>query len=284
MSKSFTLVKEQSNPELNATVQLYTHKRTGARLLSVVNDDDNKVFSINFRTTPKDSTGVAHILEHSVLGGSQKYPVKEPFVELLKGSLATFVNAFTYPDKTCYPVASQNAEDFYNLIDVYMDAVLHPLISEQTLMQEGWHYEINDPSEPLTYKGVVFNEMKGAYSSPDNLLARTIQQSIFPKHTYGVDSGGDPRDIPSLTYETFKAFHETYYHPSNAFIFFYGNDDPEQRLKLMEGHLKPYKKLRVKSDIKPILLRRGTGQGYQEEALSHRQLATARYIRSHAGF
>ncbi|RJP52204.1 MAG: peptidase M16 [Anaerolineaceae bacterium] len=252
MSKSFTLVKEQAIPELNATVQLYTHKRTGARLLSVINDDDNKVFSINFRTTPKDSTGVAHILEHSVLNGSQKYPVKEPFVELLKGSLATFVNAFTYPDKTCYPVASQNAEDFYNLIDVYMDAVLHPLISEETLMQEGWHYEINDPSEPLTYKGVVFNEMKGAYSSPDNLLARTIQQSVFPKHTYGVDSGGDPRDIPNLTYEAFKAFHETYYHPSNAFVFFYGNDDPEQRLKLMEGYLKPYKKLRVKSDIKPI--------------------------------
>jgi Zn-dependent M16 (insulinase) family peptidase len=249
MSKSFILVKEQAIPELNSVARLYVHKRTGARLLSIVNDDENKVFSINFRTTPKDSTGVAHILEHSVLGGSEKYPVKEPFVELLKGSLATFVNAFTYPDKTCYPVASQNTEDFYNLIDVYMDAVLHPLINEQTLMQEGWHYEINDPSEPLTYKGVVFNEMKGAYSSPDNYLGRAIQQSLFPRHIYGVDSGGDPREIPNLTYENFKAFHETYYHPSNSFIFFYGNDDPEKRLALMEGYLKPYKKKKVKSTI-----------------------------------
>jgi len=249
MSKSFTLIEEKNIPEINATVQLYTHKRTGARLLSVINDDENKVFAINFRTTPKNSTGVAHILEHSVLGGSQKYPVKEPFVELLKGSLATFVNAFTYPDKTCYPVASQNTQDFYNLIDVYVDAVLHPLITEETLMQEGWHYELDDPANPLAFKGVVFNEMKGAYSSPDNLLARTIQQSLFPKHVYGVDSGGDPQNIPELTYEAFKAFHETYYHPSNAFIFFYGNDDPEKRLKLMEGYLAEYKKLKVKSQV-----------------------------------
>src|SRR5512133_3503995 len=169
MSKAFNLVKEQTIPELNSVAKLYVHKRTGARVLSVINDDENKVFSINFRTTPKDSTGVAHILEHSVLGGSQKYPVKEPFVELLKGSLATFVNAFTYPDKTCYPVASQNTQDFYNLIDVYVDAVLHPLITEETLMQEGWHYEINDPGEPLTYNGVVSNEKKGTCSSPDGI-------------------------------------------------------------------------------------------------------------------
>ena len=174
MSKVFTLVNEQIIPELNSTAKLYVHKQTGACLLSVINEDDNKVFSINFRTTPKDATGVAHILEHSVLGGSEKYPVKEPFVELLKGSLATFVNAFTFPDKTCYPIASQNMEDFYNLIDVYMDATLHPLINEQKLMQEGWHYEINDPSEPLTYKGVVFNEMKGAYSSPDGILETRV--------------------------------------------------------------------------------------------------------------
>ncbi len=249
MPKSFTLIKEQQIPEINSLVQLYEHKRTGARLLSVVNDDENKVFSINFRTTPKDSTGVAHILEHSVLGGSEKYPVKEPFVELNKGSLATFINAFTYPDKTCYPVASQNEKDFYNLIDVYMDAVLHPLISEQTLMQEGWHFEVDEKSGELTYKGVVFNEMKGAYSSPENLLARTIQQSLFPKHIYGVDSGGDPANIPDLTYENFRAFWETYYHPSNAFIFFYGDDDPEKRLKLIEGYLKPYKKKKVKSAV-----------------------------------
>ena len=249
MSKAFDLVREQNIPELNSIAKLYIHKRTGARLLSISNDDENKVFGINFRTTPKDSTGVPHILEHSVLNGSEKYPVKEPFVELLKGSLATFVNAFTFPDKTCYPVASQNVQDFYNLIDVYMDAVLHPLISEQTLMQEGWHFELNDPGEPLMYKGVVFNEMKGAYSSPDNLLGRYVQQSLFPKHIYGVDSGGDPRHIPDLTYENFKGFWETYYHPSNSFIYFYGNDDPEKRLKLMEGYLKPYKKKKVKSVV-----------------------------------
>jgi len=207
------------------------------------------VFSINFRTTPKDSTGAPHILEHSVLAGSEKYPVKEPFVELLKGSLATFVNAFTFPDKTCYPVASQNLQDFYNLIDVYMDAVLHPLLSKETLMQEGWHYEINDPNEPLTYKGVVFNEMKGAYSSPDDVLETRVIESLFPKHLYGVDVGGDPRHIPDLTYENFRNFWETYYQPSNSFIFFYGNDDPEKRLKLMEGYLKPYKKKKVKSVV-----------------------------------
>ena len=250
MSKAFNLVKEQNIPELNSVAKLFIHKRTGARLLSITNDDENKVFSINFRTTPKDSTGVPHILEHSVLNGSEKYPVKEPFVELLKGSLATFVNAFTFPDKTCYPVASQNVQDFYNLIDVYMDAVLHPLISEQTLMQEGWHYEINDPGEPLTYKGVVFNEMKGAYSSPDGILETRVIESLFPKHLYGVDAGGDPRHIPDLSYQNFKNFWETYYHPSNSFIFFYGNDDPEKRLKLMEGYLKPYKKKKVKSVVR----------------------------------
>ncbi|WKZ39384.1 MAG: insulinase family protein [Anaerolineales bacterium] len=249
MSKSFTLIKEQQIPEINSLVRLYEHKRTSARLLSVINDDENKVFAINFRTTPKDSTGVAHILEHSVLGGSEKYPVKEPFVELLKGSLATFINAFTFPDKTCYPVASQNVKDFYNLIDVYMDAVLYPRITEQTLMQEGWHYEIEDPSAPLTYKGVVFNEMKGAYSSPENLLYKVIVESLFPKHTYGVDSGGDPAVIPDLTYENFRAFWENYYHPSNSFIFFYGDDDPDMRLKLMEDYLKPYKRKKVKSAV-----------------------------------
>ncbi|HSG42484.1 MAG TPA: insulinase family protein [Anaerolineales bacterium] len=249
MSKKFNLLQEQEIPELNAIVKYYTHKKTGARLLSVINDDENKVFAISFRTPPKNSTGVAHILEHCVLNGSEKYPVKEPFVELLKGSLATFVNAFTYPDKTCYPVASQNVQDFYNLIDVYVDAVFHPLIAEQTFMQEGWHYELNDPAEPLIYKGVVFNEMKGAYSSPERVLETAIFNSLFPKHVYGVDSGGNPRNIPDLSYEDFKAFHTSYYHPSNSFIFFYGNDDPDKRLELMEEYLKPYKKLRIKSKI-----------------------------------
>ncbi|MGE5642570.1 MAG: insulinase family protein [Byssovorax cruenta] len=251
MSKAFDLVRDETIPELNSVAKLYIHKRTGARLLSISNDDDNKVFSINFRTTPKDTTGVPHILEHSVLDGSEKDPIKEPFVELLKGSLATFVNAFTSPDKTSYPVASQNIQDFYNLIDVYMDAVLHPLISEHTFMQEGWHYETDDASQPLTYKGVVFNEMKGVYSSPDQVLGIRIFESLFPKHVYGVVAGGDPRDIPNLTYEDFKKFWETYYHPSNAFIFFYGNDDPDTRLQLMEKYLKPYKKKKVKSVVPP---------------------------------
>ena len=249
MSKKFNLIQEQEIPELNSTVRYYIHKRTGARLLSIINDDENKVFSINFRTPPKDSTGVAHILEHSVLAGSEKYPVKEPFMELRKSSLATFTNAFTFPDKTCYPVASQNLQDFYNLIDVYVDAVFHPLIEKQTLMQEGWHYELNDLSEPLTFKGVVFNEMKGVYSSPDDVLETVTINSLFPKHAYGVDYGGNPVHIPDLTYENFKAFHASYYHPSNSFIFFYGNDDPEQRLKLMEEYLKPYKKIKVRSQI-----------------------------------
>src|SRR3990170_4475347 len=180
MSRKFSLLQEQIIPELNASVRHYVHKRTGARLLSIINDDENKVFSINFRTTPKDSTGVPHILEHSVLNGSEKYPVKEPFVELLKGSLATFVNAFTFPDKTCYPVASQNLQDFYNLVDVYLDAVFYPLIPLHVLQQEGWHYELESMDAPLNYKGVVFNEMKGAYSSPDNLLAEMSQRFLFP--------------------------------------------------------------------------------------------------------
>ncbi len=279
MSKAFNLIEEKYIPELNSTAKLYSHKRTGARLLSIINDDENKVFSINFRTTPKDSTGVAHILEHSVLGGSEKYPVKEPFVELLKGSLATFVNAFTFPDKTCYPVASQNLQDFYNLIDVYMDAVLHPLITKETLMQEGWHFEINSPDEPLTYKGVVFNEMKGAYSSPDGVLQSRVMESLFPKHLYGVDSGGDPRHIPDLTYENFRNFWETYYHPSNTFIFMYGNDDPEKRLKMMEGYLKGYKKQKVRSAVplaKPF--KRAKKVEYAYDAGSDSELENKNYL------
>jgi len=251
MPHNFTLIKKQAIPELKSLAFLYKHK-SGARLLSVVNDDENKVFSMGFRTPPQDSTGVAHILEHSVLGGSQKYPVKEPFVELLKGSLATFVNAMTYPDKTVYPVASQNLQDFYNLIDVYVDAVLHPLISEQTLMQEGWHYELNSPKGKLTYKGVVFNEMKGVYSDPDSVLETAITQALFPKHTYGHDSGGDPRMIPSLTYKNFIQFYKTFYHPSNAYIFFYGDDDPTARLQLMDGYLNGYKAQKINSRLPAV--------------------------------
>ena len=192
---------------------------------------------------------MAHILEHSVLCGSRKYPVKEPFVELLKGSLQTFLNAFTYPDKTCYPVASQNLQDFYNLIDVYLDAVFYPRITPAIFQQEGWHFELEKIDEPLSYKGVVYNEMKGAYSSPDSVLSEYSLQSLFPDNAYGFDSGGDPREIPNLSYEQFHTFHEKYYHPSNARIYFYGDDDPDERLRLMNACLKDFEPLKMVSKI-----------------------------------
>jgi Zn-dependent M16 (insulinase) family peptidase len=235
--------------ELKTTAGLYRHARTGAELLSLSNTDENKVFAVVFRTPPTDGTGVAHILEHSALCGSRKYPVKEPFVELLKGSLQTFLNAFTYPDKTCYPVASQNLQDFYNLIDVYLDAVFYPRLTPYTLQQEGWHFELDDPSRPLSYKGVVFNEMKGAYSSPDRTLVEYSQQSLFPDHTYGLDSGGHPREIPNLTFEQFKAFHERYYHPSNARLYFCGDDPPEERLRIVDVYLKEFGPVTIASEI-----------------------------------
>ncbi|KAM5549227.1 presequence protease 1, chloroplastic/mitochondrial [Rosa sericea] len=235
----FEKVSEEFIGECKSKALLFKHKKTGAQVISVSNDDENKVFGIVFRTPPNDSTGIPHILEHSVLCGSRKYPLKEPFVELLKGSLNTFLNAFTYPDRTCYPVASTNSKDFYNLVDVYLDAVFFPKCVEdfQTFQQEGWHYELNDPSEDISYKGVVFNEMKGVYSQPDNILGRIAQQALFPDNTYGVDSGGDPKVIPKLTYEEFKEFHRKYYHPSNARIWFYGDDDPTERLRILSEYL-----------------------------------------------
>jgi Zn-dependent M16 (insulinase) family peptidase len=236
-------------PELKTRAEMFRHVGTGTDLLSLMNEDENKVFGITFRTPPADSTGVAHILEHSVLCGSRKYPVKEPFVELLKGSLKTFLNAMTYPDKTCYPVASQNVKDFYNLIDVYLDAVFYPRLTPFVFQQEGWHYELDHSADPLTYKGVVFSEMKGAYSSPDSLLAEYSQQSLFPASPYGFDSGGNPNEIPNLTFEQFKAFHEKYYHPSNSRVFFYGNDEPGERLRLVNDYLKDFHRLEVDSAI-----------------------------------
>jgi presequence protease len=176
----FELIREQEISEYNTRAKLYRHIKTGAELLSLRNEDENKVFGINFRTPPKDSTGVAHIMEHCVLNGSRKYPVKEPFVELIKGSLNTFLNAMTYPDKTCYPVASTNLQDFYNLVDVYLDAVFFPNLTPYNLMQEGWHFELESPDEPLIYKGVVFNEMKGAYSSPESVLDDKSQHALLP--------------------------------------------------------------------------------------------------------
>jgi hypothetical protein len=247
----FELIREQPIRELNTKARLFRHVKTGAQLLSMENDDENKVFGITFFTPPPDNTGLTHILEHSVLCGSRKYPLKEPFVELIKGSLATFVNAMTFADKTVYPVASQNIRDFYNLIDVYLDAVFYPRITPKTLQQEGWHYELESTDAPMVYKGVVFNEMKGAYSSPDNLNYKYAKQSLYPGTIYGWDSGGDPRAIPDLTYETFKKFHETYYHPSNAFIYFYGDDDPDERLRYLDRWLQDFEPLPLEHAVTP---------------------------------
>jgi hypothetical protein len=245
----FELIAEREVGEVKSKAFFYRHVKTGAQLLSLVNDDENKVFGITFRTPPKDSTGVAHILEHSVLCGSRKYPVKEPFVELLKGSLKTFLNAFTFPDKTCYPVASQNVQDFYNLIDVYLDAVFFPRLTPEVLMQEGWHLEAESEEGPLSYQGVVYGEMKGVYSSPDSLLSEYSQQSLFPDNTYGLDSGGKPSEIPQLTFEAFKAFHEQFYHPSNARIFFWGDDDPIERLRILDVYLREFEAKSVDSAV-----------------------------------
>lgn len=236
----FVLEREQAIPELAATARIYRHAKTGGRLLSLISPDENKVFGVAFRTPPADSTGLPHILEHSVLCGSRKYPVKEPFVELIKGSLNTFLNALTFPDKTCYPVASANLQDFYNLVDVYLDAVFFPRLTENTLKQEGWHYDVEKPGDPLAFKGVVFNEMKGVYSSPDSLLAEYSQRALFPDNCYGLDSGGDPERIPDLTFPQFMDFHKRLYHPANAFAFFSGDDDPEKRLALLDEYFSQF--------------------------------------------
>lgn len=270
----FEKIREQDIPEIKAKAELYRHVKTEAELLSFITEDENKVFGIAFRTPPPDSTGVPHILEHSVLCGSRKYPVKEPFVELLKGSLQTFLNAFTYPDKTCYPVASQNVKDFYNLIDIYLDAVFYPRLTPSVFHQEGWHYEVEKRDSPLIYKGVVFNEMKGAYSSPDSLLAEYSRQSLFPDTAYGLDSGGNPGEIPNLSFEQFAAFHEFYYHPSNARIYFYGDDDPTMRLAIVNEYLQGFEKKEIDSRIsfqpafdRPRRLEKSFPSGSGEEGL-----------------
>jgi len=246
---AFELVRDEKIAEINSQARLYRHKKTGAEVLSLVNDDENKVFGITFKTPPDDSTGVAHILEHSVLCGSRKYPVKKPFVELLKGSMHTFLNAMTFPDKTAYPVASQNLKDFYNLVDVYLDAVFFPLITEDTFRQEGWHYELDDAGAPLVYKGVVFNEMKGVYSSPDAVMRDVAQRSLYPDTTYGKSSGGDPKVIPELTYQKFKRFHEKFYHPSNARAFFSGDDDADKRLDILDAYFSEFEPAPVDAEV-----------------------------------
>jgi len=250
----FTLARQEHVPEYAADVRLYVHDKTGAEVISVVAPDENKTFGAVLRTPVADSKGVPHILEHSVLCGSRKYPIKEPFVELMKGSLNTFLNAFTYPDRTCYPVASANLADFYNLVDVYLDAVLHPrcVVDEGTFAQEGWHFECDDASKgaaDVRLKGVVFNEMKGVYSSPDSVNGRVVQSALFPDTTYAADSGGDPAAIPDLTFAEFRDFHARYYHPSNARFWFYGDDPADERLRLLGAYLDEFEAKAVDSVI-----------------------------------
>lgn len=244
---AFDVVRVEDLKEYNVAVTMYRHKKTGAEVLSAVTDDDNKVFGIAFRTPPNDNTGVPHILEHSVLCGSKKYPVKEPFVHLLQSSLQTFLNAFTYPDRTVYPVASQNLKDFHNLVNVYLDAVFEPraVVDPMVLDQEGWHYEIDKPDSALSFKGVVYNEMKGVFGSPMSRVSRTSKSSLFPNTTYRFDSGGEPSQIPQLSFEKFQAFYKQHYHPSNSRVFFYGDDPVAERLSLLDGYLSGYSAIKV---------------------------------------
>ncbi len=250
--QAYTILEKKEIKELNSVGYIMKHNQTGARIVLMENDDNNKVFCVGFRTSPKDSTGVAHIIEHSVLCGSDKFPVKDPFIELAKGSLNTFLNAMTFPDKTIYPVASCNEKDFQNLMDVYMDAVFHPNIyqEEKIFRQEGWHYEMESMEDELTINGVVYNEMKGAFSSPDDVLEREIMNSLYPHTSYAVESGGDPDVIPELTYEDFLAFHSRYYHPSNSYIYLYGDMDMAEKLRFLDvEYLSKYEALAVDSEL-----------------------------------
>ena len=251
--ESYEIIDEQYLDDIKATGYLISHKKTKAKVAVIPDEkEDDKVFFIGFRTPPHDSTGVPHIMEHSVLCGSDKYPVKDPFVELAKGSLNTFLNAMTYPDKTVYPVASCNDKDFKNLMDVYLDAVFHPSIfkNKEIFEQEGWHYELESEDDELTINGVVYNEMKGAYSSPNSLLTREIFASLFPDTEYFHESGGDPKAIPELTYEDFVEFYKKFYHPSNSYIYLYGDCDMYERLDYIDKeYLCHYDKLDVDSSI-----------------------------------
>lgn len=248
----FRIINVNPVAEVEGTALEMIHDKSGARLYYLQSEDDNKVFSISFRTPPEDSTGLPHILEHSVLCGSRKYPLKDPFVELAKGSMNTFLNAMTFSDKTMYPIASRNDKDFMNLMDVYLDAVFFPNLHDQPaiLQQEGWHYELKALEEPLKIKGVVYNEMKGAFSSPEQILFRKIQETLFPDTPYGFESGGDPDIIPQLTQENFTQFHRTYYHPSNAYLYLYGNGSVESHLAFInEAYLNHFDRSALEATI-----------------------------------
>lgn len=240
----FTLIERRSLPDIRSESFLYRHTKTGAEVLYLQNDDDNKGFTISFKTPPYDDNGIAHIIEHSVLNGSRKYPSKEPFVELLKGSLQTFLNAMTFSDKTIYPVASRNEKDFENLMSVYLDAVFYPNLHQdpQILMQEGWHYHLENKEDDLIYKGVVYNEMRGAFSQPESVLSRLVEPSLYPDTIYRHESGGMPESIPTLTQEKFTDFHSKYYHPSNAQVILYGNLNLDRALTLLAEYFDAFDK------------------------------------------
>lgn len=248
----YEILDEHRVEDVQSDGFILRHKKSGARIAILSNNDDNKVFYIGFRTPPEDETGVPHIIEHTTLCGSKKFPVKDPFIELAKGSLNTFLNAMTYPDKTVYPVASCNDQDFKNLMDVYLDAVFNPNITkyEEIFKQEGWHYELTGRDDELKINGVVYNEMKGAYSSPDEVLSSQIYRSLFPDNTYSKDSGGNPEYIPKLTYEAYLDFYHKYYHPSNSYIYLYGDMDVVERLEWLDKeYLSLYDYKKVNSEI-----------------------------------
>ncbi|MBN2389081.1 MAG: insulinase family protein [Anaerolineae bacterium] len=247
MAYGFEMIRDPMIPELNSRARIWHHIQTGAELLSIENDDSNKAFGIMFRTPPPDASGLPHVLEHSVLGGSRKYPVRSPLDEVLKGSLVTYVNALTFPDKTGYIVASQNVVDLYNVADVFLDAVFYPLLTRQTFKREGWHYELESFDNPLILNGIVLNEQRGNFSSPARLIEHHSQMPLFPDIPYGVSRAGEPSDIPNLTYERLMAYHHTYYHPSNARLFFYGDDDPEERLHYLDTWLRDFQRVEVDS-------------------------------------
>ncbi len=249
----YQIIIHKKIEEIDSEAWFIKHKKTGAQIALLSNEDDNKVFNIGFRTPVTNDTGVPHIIEHTVLCGSKKYPVKDPFMELVKGSLNTFLNAMTYPDRTVYPVASYNDKDFKNLMETYMDAVFHPNIynEKKIFEQEGWHYELENKEDELTYNGVVYNEMKGVFSSVDGVMDRASLHSLYPDTTYGYESGGNPDSIPELTYEEYLDFHRKYYHPSNSYIYLYGNMDMVERLQWMDKeYLGKYDSLLVDSEIK----------------------------------
>src|SRR6056297_1272976 len=250
----FKLVKKEFVEEVNSDCYYFEHLKSGAHLMKIANDDENKTFCASFKTLPKTDAGTPHIIEHSVLNGSKNFPVKSPFTVLTKGSLNTFLNAMTSSDMTMYPVASMNDKDFRNLMHVYLDAVFFPQIYDdpRIFKQEGWHYELTAKDEPIIYKGVVYNEMKGAFSDPSRELNYHIYKNLFPDNVYGNSSGGYPQTIPELSYEEFIDFHEKFYHPTNSYLYLYGDSDIDSDLKFInEKYLSKFIKLDKRAEITP---------------------------------